>query len=221
MRRLTLFLFRTPARARMMLTAIISGFLWGVINDFVLGRREERVTYEVAVLIGVIFVAFMLFEFRKHKTIRHLFWLLLLLLSACGSAQAGPNPFSRVWHWAGHHKRFLAMEGAAIGASAVNFSGLHHCRVENGPEPCIGKYGGAYAIAGTGAGLTIVIMPAATEGCWKGQEEGDSFLLRHCGLMTIATDAVSFGFGIQQFAAHAPRSFHETTAPSLAFRLRH
>jgi len=112
------------------------------------------------------------------------------------------------------------MEGAALGAAAVNVAGFQHCH-QGDVEQCIGKYGSGKAIVSIGAVLTIGIMPLITEECWKGQDEGVPFVFRHCGLMSGITSGVEFGFGVQQFTAYQKRRENEKDTTSLAFRLRH
>lgn len=90
------------------------------------------------------------------------FLTLLLLLISSTSVEAGPL------NWAKHHKRFLLMEGAAITAVSIHAAGLHHCRKVNGVEPCDLHYGSAWAMFGITSGITVIAMPAAAEGCWKG-----------------------------------------------------
>lgn len=88
--------------------------------------------------------------------------LMALLLLFALPAEAGPLS------WVKRHERFLAMEGTAIGSSAFEAAAVHHCRQRNGVEPCLAHYGEAWATFGVTAGMSTVVFPAITEGCWKG-----------------------------------------------------
>lgn len=117
------------------------------------------------------------------------------------ATSASANPLSRTWHWAGHHKRFLIMEGFAIGAAAVDGYGLHECR-KTSVENCRAKYGAAWASYGFVTGINVVAMPALAEACWKG--DGGKF----CYALGYGGSAAQMGFGIAQWRKgaepHAP-----------------
>ena len=124
---------------------------------------------------------------------------LLLSLALAGRANAGPLD------WAKHHKRFLLMESAALGASAIHASGLHHCRKLNGVEPCDSHYGAAWASFGITAGLTTIVLPATAEGCWASvltdankKDEGGKW----CNLLAYGGSGAQAGFGIGQWRIH-------------------
>lgn len=111
--------------------------------------------------------------------------LLILFLLFALPAEAGPK------HWIAHHKRFLLMEGAAIGSAIVLAKGVDHCR-STGVEKCAGQYGASWAIVGFSIGANFA-MTAAAEGCWK--NEGGKF----CNALAYGGSAGQLGFGISQF----------------------
>jgi hypothetical protein len=111
--------------------------------------------------------------------------LLVLFLFFTFSAEAGPLD------WMKHHKRFLLMESAAVGAASIHAYGLHHCR-QTGVENCQAKYGSAWASFGIIAGMNVIVMPALAEGCWKNQ--GGKF----CNILAYGGSAGQLGFGISQ-----------------------
>ena len=116
---------------------------------------------------------------------------LLLSLALAGGAQAGPR------HWISTHKRFLAMEGAALGAGAVDYAGLNHCRKFNEVERCRSGYGAAYASWGLTVGLNTVVLPAISEGCWK---DGNG---KYCYIFAYTGSSAQLGFGINQWLKHS------------------
>jgi len=132
--------------------------------------------------------------------------LFLLLASLAGPAQAGPRD------WLSHHKRFLLMESAALGASAIHASGLHHCRKLNGVEPCDSHYGAAWASFGITAGLTTIVLPATAEGCWK--DEGGKW----CNLLAYSGSAAQAGFGLGQWRKRNAKSEEKVIAKSTQYR---
>lgn len=119
--------------------------------------------------------------FRRCMMTRFILAFLLL----AGTVDAGPK------HWIATHKRFLLMEGAAIGAASIHAYGLHHCR-QSGIENCQAKYGAAWASFGIVTGLNLVVMPSVAESCWK--NEGGKF----CNAFAYGSSAAQFGFGINQ-----------------------
>lgn len=114
---------------------------------------------------------------------------------------ASANPFSRTWHYMGHHKRFFIMEGFAVGAAVVDGYGLHECR-KTGVENCRAKYGAAWASYGFVTGINVIAMPALAESCWKGG--GGKF----CNVLGYGGSTAQLGFGIAQWRKgaepHAP-----------------
>lgn len=132
-----------------------------------------------------------------RKPVRLLTLGIVLLL--CGTVQAQVststpkrNLFSKVYHWSGHHKRFLLMEGAALGAAGIHAYGLHHCRRVNGPEPCDLHYGAAWANFGIVTGLNLIVSPSVAEGCWK-DEHG-----KFCNIFAYGGSAAQAGWGIRE-----------------------
>ena len=113
--------------------------------------------------------------------------LILLLLLFALPAEAGPR------HWLKMHKRFLAVECAAITAASIHAAGLHHCRKLNGIEPCDLHYGLAWANFGIVTGLNTLVMPSVAEGCWKGG--GGKF----CNLFAYTGPAIQAGWGIHEW----------------------
>jgi hypothetical protein len=111
-------------------------------------------------------------------------------------AQAGPLD------WAKHHKRFLLMEGAAIGAASIHAYGLHHCRRTNGVEPCDAHYGSAWANFGMVTGLNVIVMPAVAEGCWK--DDGGKW----CNLLAYSGSTGQAIWGIHEWKI---KTFKEKT----------
>jgi hypothetical protein len=120
----------------------------------------------------------------------------LLLATA---TEAGPR------HWLATHKRFVSMEaiaiGAAIAGAGIHAYGLHHCRRLNGVEPCDEHYGAAWAMFGVSAGVTVIVMPAIAEGCWK-----DNWT-RSCYVFAYSGSSFETWWGI-----HEAR-IHENTTP--------
>lgn len=122
---------------------------------------------------------------------RKIIAVVILCLFVTGSAKA--DPFSSLWHWAGHHKRFLLMEGAAVGAASVHAYGLHHCRRLNGVEPCDAHYGEAWMSFAFATGLTTVVMPALAEGCWHANDDSKA-----CYPLAYGGSAVQLGWGVHE-----------------------
>jgi hypothetical protein len=58
------------------------------------------------------------------------------------------------------------MESAAIAGATIHAYGLHQCR-RGGVERCDEHYGAAWAMYGVTTSLTVVILPAVAESCWK------------------------------------------------------
>lgn len=58
-------------RAWMLCSCIVSGFLWGIVNNVILGRPERRVEYEVLAVIALIQLGFILWNLKNVKS---LFW---------------------------------------------------------------------------------------------------------------------------------------------------
>lgn len=120
------------------------------------------------------------------------------------------NPLSKTWHWAGTHKRFLIMEGVAVGAAGLHAYGMHKCRSINGVEPCQSHYGAAWATYGFVTGITVIAMPAVAEGCWK--NEGGKF----CYALAYGGSAYQAGWGIYQSRIRQPHEVEfRSPAPSL------
>jgi hypothetical protein len=118
---------------------------------------------------------------------KNLFRCFALLAFVAGSAQAGPL------NWAKHHKRFLAMEGAAIAGASIHAAGLHHCRRVNGVEPCDAHYGAAWASFGFTTGITTIVFPAVAEGCWS--NSGGKF----CNIFAYTPSTIQAGWGIHEW----------------------
>jgi hypothetical protein len=114
--------------------------------------------------------------------------LILALLFAL-PANAGPI------HWAKHHKRFLLMEGAAIGSTAIGAYGLKHCR-DVDVERCTGHYGAAWGIFGFETGATFA-MTAVAEGCWK---DGGG---KPCYVLGYSATAFETWWGIHEYRRRA------------------
>lgn len=112
--------------------------------------------------------------------------LLILFLLFALPVSAGPL------NWAKHHKRFLFMEGIAVGAASIHAYGLHHCR-QTGVENCQAKYGSAWTSFGIITGMNVIVMPSLAEGCWK--NEGGKF----CNVLAYGGIAGQVGFGIAQW----------------------
>jgi hypothetical protein len=113
--------------------------------------------------------------------------LLAAILLTAGRAEAGPLD------WIKHHKRFLLMEGAAIGAASIHAYGLHHCRSTGSVERCQSSYGAAWASWGIISGMNIIVMPTLAESCWR--EDGGKF----CYIPAYGGSAGQLGFGISQW----------------------
>lgn len=96
------------------------------------------------------------------------------------STQSNGNIFSKMYHWAGHHKRFLAMEGAAVTGAVIHYVGLKECR-EISVEFCDSHYGAAWAMYWFTTGVTVVAMPAIAEGCWKDQQGKFCYVFAYSG----------------------------------------
>jgi hypothetical protein len=111
---------------------------------------------------------------------------IILILFFALPAEAGPL------NWAKHHKRFLLMEGAAIGAASIHAYGLHHCR-QRGVEKCSERYGSAWQFYAWTTGITVVAMPAVAEGCWR---DGHG---KFCNVLAYGGSAAQLGFGISQW----------------------
>lgn len=120
-------------------------------------------------------------------------FLLFAILLTAGRAEAGPK------HWIQHHKRFLLMEGAAIGAASIHAYGLHHCRRANGVEPCDSHYGEAWAAFGVVTGMTVVAMPIVAESCWRGGEG------HFCDIFAYSGSAAQAGWGIHELTIRSKR----------------
>ena len=112
--------------------------------------------------------------------------LLILFLLFALPVKAGPLD------WVKHHKRFLLMESAAIGAAGLHAYGLHKCRHNNGVEPCDEHYGAAWAFFGVVTGVNMVVLPAVAEGCWK---DGHG---KFCNIFAYGGSAAQAGYGIYQ-----------------------
>lgn len=112
--------------------------------------------------------------------------LLAAILLTTGRAEAGPL------EWIKTHKRFLLMEGAAIGAASIHAAGLHHCR-RTGVENCQAKYGAAWASFGVITGMNVIVMPVLAESCWKNGEG------KFCYIPAYGGSAAQFGFGVSQW----------------------
>jgi len=131
--------------------------------------------------------------------------ILLVAVLALGCPVAA-NPFARTWHFAGHHKRFFLMEGAALTGAALHYEGLNDCRKRNGPEACDEHYGSAYGFYWFVTAVNVVAMPAAAESCWKG--DGGKF----CYALAYSGPAYQAGHGIYEWrVSHTERA----VAPSL------
>jgi hypothetical protein len=129
----------------------------------------------------------------KEDKLRKLFTAVLLLVFAQGTF-AGPLD------WAKHHKRFLLMEGAAVGAALVDAHGLHHCRRTNGVEPCTAHYGEAWATFGIVAGMNVIVMPSLAEACWKDGNSG-----KFCYPLAYTGPAIELGYGIHEWRIKKPK----------------
>ena len=112
--------------------------------------------------------------------------LLLFALLLPSVAQAGPLD------WAKHHKRFLLMEGAAVAGASIHAYGLHHCRRTNGVEPCDEHYGSAWGGFAAATIMTVVVMPAVAEGCWKDQ------LGHFCDAFAYAPPVIQGAWGVHE-----------------------
>jgi len=122
--------------------------------------------------------------------------LLILLVLLTQTASAEPLD------WAKHHKRFLLLEGAAITGAAIHAAGLHHCRRTNGVEPCDAHYGSAWVNFAAVTSMTVVVMPAVSESCWK---DGNG---KFCHLFAWPAPAIQAGWGIHEWRINKPD--HET-----------
>jgi hypothetical protein len=122
--------------------------------------------------------------------IRKLFTIAALLIFT-STVNAGPI------EWAKHHKRFLLMEGAAVGSAIIGAQGLKACR-STGVEKCTAHYGAAWATFGVGTGLNFA-MTGVAEGCWK--NEGGKF----CNIFAYGGSAVQAGWGIHEWRLKAPK----------------
>lgn len=111
--------------------------------------------------------------------------LLIFFLLFAPLAEAGPK------YWIAHHKRFLLMEGGAVGSAIVLAKGVDRCR-STGVEKCVGQYGAAWGIVGFTIGANFA-MTAAAEGCWK--NDGGKF----CNVLAYGGSAGQLGFGIAQW----------------------
>jgi hypothetical protein len=118
--------------------------------------------------------------------------LLILFLVFSPTTEAGPK------HWIATHKRFIAIESAAIGAASIHAAGLHHCRRANGVEPCDAHYGSAWVNFGIVTGMNTVVMPAIAEGCWK---DGGG---KYCHLFAWTGPAVQAGWGVHEWRINKP-----------------
>ena len=116
---------------------------------------------------------------------------LLALAGLAGPAQAGPR------NWLSHHKRFVAMESAALTGAAIHYAGLNHCRKRNGPEPCDAHYGAAWQAYWFTTGLTVVALPATAEGCWRDQQG------KFCNLFAYTGSASQAGWGVHEWRVKA------------------
>lgn len=121
---------------------------------------------------------------------------LIVLLLVCATPAAA-NPFSHAYHFVGHHKRFFAMEGAAIGGAAVHAYGLRHCRLGD-VERCDERYGSAWAGYGFSTGITVVVLPSVAEACWK-DDAG-----KPCYAIGFTGSAVQAAWGIHEYRAFRP-----------------
>src|SRR6266852_7562457 len=113
--------------------------------------------------------------------------LLILCLLTTTAVNAGPLD------WAKRHKRFLLMEGTAIGAASIHAVGLHHCRRVNGVEPCDAHYGAAWVNFGIVTSLNVVVMPSIAEACWK--DSGG----KYCHLFAWSGPAAQASWGIHEW----------------------
>lgn len=136
--------------------------------------------------------------------------ILAIAVLALAPVPASANPFARTWRWAGQHKRFLLMEGAAVTGAVIHYKGLQHCRRVNGVEPCDEHYGAAYGYFWFVTAVNVVAMPAAAEGCWKGG--GGKF----CYAFAYSGSAYQAGHGIYEWRIREPYEVEfRSPAPSL------
>lgn len=75
-------------------------------------------------------------------------------------------------NWAKHHKRFIAIESAAVTGAIIHWKGQTHCLRVN-VERCDENYGANRAWFGLLTGWSVAAGPAIAEGCWK--NEGGKF----------------------------------------------
>lgn len=129
--------------------------------------------------------------------------VLLFALFFAVPAQAGPK------HWLATHKRFLAMESAAIAGASIHAAGLHHCR-HFGVEHCDEHYGAAWAYFGIVSGMTVIAMPAVAEGCWKANQG------KFCYLFAYGGSLAQTGHGIYEWRVRAPKV--DTDSSTLRFK---
>ncbi len=127
--------------------------------------------------------------------------LFFVLLLFAGRVEAGPLD------WMKHHKRFLLMESAAIGAASIHAYGLHKCRHNNGVEVCSEGYGSAWAFFGVATGVNTIVLPAVAKSCWK---DGHG---KFCNILAYGGSATQMGYGIYQGRIHekTERSEHFNT----------
>lgn len=124
--------------------------------------------------------------------------LALALLFAL-PAHAGPLDILRratvnTADWTKHHKRFLAMEAAAVGPSAFEVAAVNRCVRRNGQDGCLARYGARDATLGMHVGFSTVVFPAIAEACW--QHTDDS---HWCDPLGFAFPAGQTIFAIQQW----------------------
>lgn len=125
--------------------------------------------------------------------------LLALFLCCFLVPAANANPFAKVYHYVGHHKRFFAMEGAAIGGAALHAYGLNHCRRPPGDvERCDEGYGSAWAGFGSTTGFTVVVLPSVAEACWK--HDGG----KPCYALAFGGTAFQAAWGIHEYHSFRP-----------------
>ena len=127
-------------------------------------------------------------------------WLVLLILLCLSAESALAAPwYKKPFDWAAHHKRFLIMESAAIGATVLEAKGMNHCR-QGDVAVCYMHYGSGNAGIGIDAGLSIVLMPALA--AWEWKDEKNSKLGYAIG---FAVPAYQAGQGIKQYNTFKPK----------------